>query len=52
MLTLTAVPASGVAPLRVDFAYQLDASVLAQSLQIDLDGDGVDDFSTTDLTRS
>jgi hypothetical protein len=51
MLTLTAVPTSGMAPLRVDFTYQLDPSVTAQSLQIDFDGDGVDDFSTDDVTR-
>jgi hypothetical protein len=37
--------------LRVDFTYQLDGSVTAQSLQIDFDGDGVDDFSTDDVTR-
>jgi hypothetical protein len=51
LLTLTAAPASGLAPLRVDFTYQLDPAVIAQSLQIDFDGDGADDFATTDLAR-
>lgn len=50
-LTLTATPAGGVAPLWVGFTYQVDASVVVQSLQIDLDGDGVDDFDTTDPAR-
>ncbi len=44
-LILTAVPAANLAPLTVQFAYQLDPSLSASSISLDFDGDGHDDYT-------
>jgi PKD repeat protein len=44
-LVLTAVPAANLAPLTVQFAYQLDPPLSASSISLDFDGDGHDDYT-------
>lgn len=50
MLELEASPAGGVAPLDVTFTYEFNSTETLQSLSLDFEGDGVNDFTTTDAT--
>jgi len=44
-LVLTATPTANLAPLTVQFAYQLDPSLSAAVVALDFDGDGRDDYT-------
>lgn len=49
-LKLVATPSGGIATLAVTFGYERTSNVAIQSLQMDFDGDGTFDFSTTNPT--
>lgn len=50
ILEVSASSTSGLAPLNVTFSYQFGASTPVPQLQVDFDGNGSFDFTTTDPT--
>lgn len=48
ILEVKALPSSGIAPLEVRFEYTFNSVETINTISIDFDGDGTDDFTTTD----
>jgi len=47
-LEVEALPSSGIAPLDVTFEYAFNSVETIDTMSMDFDGDGTDDFTTTD----